>query len=45
MVAIDAKWNGSFWEVYTHGGRKPRGGIDAVEWARKVEELGAGRYS
>lgn len=28
--------------VYTHGGRKPRGGIDAVEWARKVEELGAG---
>lgn len=41
VVAIDAKWNGSFWEVYTHGGRKPRG-IDAVEWARKVEELGAG---
>ncbi|MDK2914172.1 MAG: imidazole glycerol-phosphate synthase subunit HisF [Thermococcaceae archaeon] len=41
VVAIDAKWNGSFWEVYTHGGRKPRG-IDAVEWARKVEGLGAG---
>ncbi|NJE76206.1 imidazole glycerol phosphate synthase subunit HisF [Thermococcus sp. ES12] len=41
VVAIDAKWNGSFWEVYTHGGRKPRG-IDAVEWARRVEGLGAG---
>ena len=41
VVAIDAMWNGSFWEVYTHGGRKARG-IDAVEWAKKVEELGAG---
>lgn len=29
------------WEVYIHGGRKATG-IDAVEWARKVEELGAG---
>jgi cyclase len=29
------------WEVYTHGGRKPTG-IDAIEWANKVEELGAG---
>lgn len=29
------------WEVYTHGGRRPTG-IDAVEWARRVEELGAG---
>jgi len=41
VVAIDAKWNGKFWEVYTHGGRKPRG-MDAVEWAKRVEELGAG---
>lgn len=41
VVAIDARWNGSFWEVYTHGGRKARG-LDAVKWARKVEELGAG---
>ncbi|WP_297468740.1 imidazole glycerol phosphate synthase subunit HisF [Thermococcus sp.] len=41
VVAIDAKWNGSFWEVYTHGGRKARG-IDAVEWAKTVERLGAG---
>ena len=31
----------SRWEVYTHGGRKPTG-IDAVEWARRVEALGAG---
>ena len=29
------------WEIYTHGGRTPTG-IDAVEWAKKVEELGAG---
>jgi imidazole glycerol-phosphate synthase subunit HisF len=29
------------WEVYTHGGRRPTG-IDAVEWAREVERLGAG---
>ncbi len=29
------------WEVYTHGGRKPRG-IDAVKWARYMEELGCG---
>lgn len=29
------------WEVYTHGGRKPTG-INAVEWAKKMEELGAG---
>ncbi|EEB74343.1 imidazole glycerol phosphate synthase subunit HisF [Thermococcus sp. AM4] len=41
VVAIDAKWNGSFWEVYTHGGRKARG-INAIEWAKTVERLGAG---
>ncbi len=29
------------WEVYTHGGRTPRG-LDAVEWARDVERRGAG---
>ena len=29
------------WEVYTHGGRTPTG-LDAVEWARRVESLGAG---
>ncbi|GAB6101785.1 imidazole glycerol phosphate synthase subunit HisF [Thermococcus atlanticus] len=41
VIAIDAKWNGKFWEVYTHGGRKARG-MDAVEWAKEVEKLGAG---
>jgi cyclase len=29
------------WEVYTHGGRTSTG-IDAIEWAKRVEELGAG---
>ncbi len=33
--------NADSWEVYTHGGRKPRG-LDAVKWARYMEELGAG---
>lgn len=41
VIAIDAKWNGEYWEVYTHGGRKARG-INAVEWAKEVERLGAG---
>jgi cyclase len=42
VVAIDAKKSGNQkWEVYTHGGRKATG-IDAVEWAKKVEQLGAG---
>jgi cyclase len=31
----------AMWEVYTHGGRKPMG-IDAVAWAKKMEEYGAG---
>lgn len=42
VVAIDAKRRGEgTWEVYTRGGRTPTG-IDAVEWAKKVEKLGAG---
>ncbi len=42
VVAIDARQCGpNKWEVYTHGGRRPTG-LDAVEWARRVEELGAG---
>ena len=32
---------GSRWEVYTHGGRRPTG-IDALKWAARVAELGAG---
>lgn len=41
VVAIDAKRKGEGWEVYTHGGRVPTG-IDAVAWAKRMEELGAG---
>jgi len=53
VVAIDAKRNlpyptlqrgaggGLKWEIFTHGGRKPTG-LDAVEWARKMVDYGAG---
>jgi cyclase len=42
VVAIDAKQTGpDKWEVFTHGGRNNTG-LDAIEWARKVESLGAG---
>lgn len=41
VVAIDAKHVDGRWEVFTHGGRKPTG-IDAVEWARRMEMAGAG---
>ncbi|MCW5297407.1 imidazole glycerol phosphate synthase subunit HisF [Herbaspirillum lusitanum] len=42
VVAIDAKRTGEGkWEVFTHGGRNATG-LDAVEWARKMAQLGAG---
>ncbi|WP_100638227.1 imidazole glycerol phosphate synthase subunit HisF [Marinobacter salexigens] len=46
VVAIDAKQVSAEgeeprWEIFTHGGRKPTG-LDAVEWARKMVEMGAG---
>ena len=46
VVAIDAKrvsapGEPGRWEIFTHGGRKPTG-LDAVQWARKMQELGAG---
>jgi len=41
VVAIDAKRVGDHWEAFTHGGRTPTG-IDAVEWAKRAESLGAG---
>ncbi len=41
VVAIDAKRVGDHWEVFTHGGRKATG-LDAIEWAKKMEALGAG---
>src|SRR5438552_11739789 len=42
VVSIDAKRVGpGRWEVFSHGGRKPTG-LDAVEWAKRAVELGAG---
>lgn len=41
VVAIDAKKRNGGWEVYTHGGRIPSE-IDALEWAQRMEEYGAG---
>ncbi|MEI2664835.1 imidazole glycerol phosphate synthase subunit HisF [Rossellomorea sp. LJF3] len=43
VVAIDAKYDEETkgWKVYTHGGRKLKD-LDAVEWAKEVEALGAG---
>ncbi|GGC10155.1 imidazole glycerol phosphate synthase subunit hisF1 [Marinobacterium zhoushanense] len=46
VVAIDAKkvsaeGEPDRWEIFTHGGRKPTG-LDAVEWAKKMVEYGAG---
>ncbi|MGH7789959.1 MAG: imidazole glycerol phosphate synthase subunit HisF [Candidatus Binatia bacterium] len=46
VVAIDAKRRdtalpGAAWEVFIHGGRTPTG-LDAVEWARRMEGFGAG---
>lgn len=46
VVAIDAKQVSGEgeelrWEIFTHGGRKPTG-LDAVDWARKMVEMGAG---
>jgi len=41
VVAIDAKKNGSSWQVFTHGGRKATG-LDAVDWARRMAAAGAG---
>ena len=41
VVAIDAKKNKDKWEIFTHGGRN-RTGIDAIEFAKKMENCGAG---
>jgi imidazole glycerol-phosphate synthase subunit HisF len=46
VVAIDARRRNPLdakegWEVFTHGGRSPTG-LDAVEWAQRAEQLGAG---
>ena len=41
VVAIDAKKKGAGWEVYTHGGRNGTG-LDAVDWAQRMVQAGAG---
>ena len=41
VVAIDAKKNGYKWDVYTHGGRN-NSGLNALEFAKKMENSGAG---
>ncbi len=41
VVAIDAKKNGDKWDVYTHGGRN-NSGLNALEFAKKMEDCGAG---
>lgn len=41
VVAIDGKRVGDHWEVFTHGGTRSAG-IDAVEWAQRAQDLGAG---
>ncbi len=41
VLSIDAKRVGSAWHAFTHGGRNDSG-LDAVEWAKRGEELGAG---
>lgn len=41
VVAIDAKQVADSWQVFTHGGRKATG-IDAIAWAQKMVEYGAG---
>jgi len=41
VASVDAARDGDSWTAYTHGGRKPTG-LDAVEWATRCAELGAG---
>ena len=42
VVAVDAKKvSENKWEIFTHGGRKPTG-IDAIDWAKQMANLGAG---
>ena len=41
VVAVDAKWQGRNWSVFVNGGRVDTG-LDALEWIRRCEQLGAG---
>ena len=41
VVAVDVKKNNNSWLVYSHGGTKNTG-VDAIDWLKRVEDLGAG---
>jgi len=41
VLSMDVTWNGTHYEIVTHGGRRPTG-LDAIEWAQRGVELGAG---
>jgi len=41
VVAVDAKWQGGHYEIFTHGGRNATG-IEAISWCEKMAEAGAG---
>jgi len=41
VASVDARWSHDHWEIFTHGGRRATG-IDAVEHAVRLAELGAG---
>ena len=41
VLSMDVRWNGAQYEVVTHGGRRPTG-MEALAWARRGVELGAG---
>jgi cyclase len=43
VVAVDARRREGGWEVYTHGGRRAID-LDAIEWAKRAEQLGAGEF-
>jgi cyclase len=41
VLSMDVRWDGQRYEVVTHGGRRPAG-LEALDWARRGVELGAG---
>ena len=41
VLSVDAKRNGAGWDVYVKGGRENTG-LDAIQWAKQAQELGAG---
>ncbi len=41
VVAIDAKWRNGWWEVFIKSAKEPTG-LNAIDWAKRVVELGAG---